>query len=245
MGAIIDFATSSPVLYSMTALGGMVAGVWIDTLLARRERSPSRAPKPAMDEPDSPRLAPPFQLPTLATHRPLDSTGFDYPYPKAVLQASIAKPKGTLEARQDGVPYKMSIIIQIENVHDKAINEWYAILDRIQVEGESLNLHGAMKVAKNLNKIEPGQRKNILLLSRDISDKVSKPPFLIRLAERDFPLKENKEYLVGIELHSGNPYYTDVLLSIKTGKDLEAQVKVIHQSPSLRRPQDTERETRP
>lgn len=45
MASIIDFATSAPLLYSVTALGGLVAGVWLDTLLARRER-PSRSSAP-------------------------------------------------------------------------------------------------------------------------------------------------------------------------------------------------------
>ena len=245
MSAIIDFATSSPVIYSMTALGGLVAGVWLDTLLTRREQRSTRARSMRRVEPQLPSITPemlPKRSPALPA---MDTTGFDYPFPKAVLQVSVASPKGTLEAGPNGIPHKLSIIIQVENVHRNPIKEWHAKITRVSSDGDRLPIEGELAISRSHREIGVGKRANVLFLYRDVSDAVSCPPFLLRMLEKDVPLKENREYLIGMELRCGNPYVTDLLLALRTGKDLDAEVTIIHQSVGHRWLPDTATETQP
>lgn len=159
-----------------------------------------------------------------------DSQGFDYPYPKAVLQASIAQRNGTLEARQDGRRFKVTVAMQIKNAHHSDIVGWSAFVTTIHEGRHSHNVAKDLRIVKSKRTLPVGEIANIPLVYRDLSDEISRPPFLLRLADRDMPLEENREYMVEILLKSANPQDTSVIVFLVTGKDLDISAYIGHQA---------------
>jgi hypothetical protein len=74
--------------------------------------------------------------------------------------------------------------------------------------------------------LEAGKDRRLGLISRNISDKVTPEPFLLRLASEQIPLRENTTYTLQIELRSEYPIPTVVTVSIKTESGLVATARV-------------------
>jgi len=224
MSWIAELGVSWPFAFASGALIGGAAILWLYVAINRTSKK-ARAvtdkavvPTVAQEIADAP-------LPAIET---AIADGFNYPYRKAVLQASISKPRGTLEALAGQEPHKMIIVLRVSNAHHSAIPEWRASVEMLFRDDEELGVRGDLKGSGP--RMTKGGFADLPLITRDISDTVSRPPFLLRLLDRDVPLKENAQYSLSIYLRSPNPADTLVMIAIKTGKDLECEATIVHQS---------------
>ena len=51
-------------------------------------------------------------------------------------------------------------------------------------------------------RLSKNQKQSFPIIARDLKDKVSKPPFLLRLAGGEMPLEDRTHYRLGLELRS-------------------------------------------
>ena len=64
--------------------------------------------------------------------------------------------------------------------------------------------------------MKPGQRRNLLLVGRNLADVVSRPPHLLRAADKRLVLKDGLTYRLTLELRSEYEFPTRVTLLIAT-----------------------------
>jgi hypothetical protein len=153
---------------------------------------------------------------------------FGYSYRKAVLQAVVKMQRGTLERRGDR-PHLLTIVLGVENKHNKLLTDCSAVVTAITgPNGKIVDVNKPLAAGENFA-VDTRQPKQMALLMRDISDKVTPAPFLLRTAGPGIPLKENSRYLVALELRSRYPHPTNVIVQIDTETGLNATCAIIHQ----------------
>jgi hypothetical protein len=164
-----------------------------------------------------------------AQPKPQPSDGFDYSYPKAVMQARIQKEVGTLEQRGDE-PELLSIVMTVDNKHTTSLFDCSVVVTGLTCpDGEVVSLNVPFVNAENFN-LHPRQPRNLPIVTRDISDKVTPSPFLLRTQGSGVPLKENSRYFAHVELRCRYPYPTQLVIQIETQTALSARCAIIRQA---------------
>ena len=157
---------------------------------------------------------------------PIENLG--YAYPKAVLKAEIDKPTGTRSAHSGQEPHAMSIMMAIRNDHHKLLRDCSIILIGLTESGQFTQINEPLH-AGNGGKftVAAKQPYKFTFLSRDISDRITPHPFVLKLVDRELPLEEETVYVASMDLHSIYKWPTQVTARIETGKGLEAKVEII------------------
>ncbi|HEX8527193.1 hypothetical protein [Allosphingosinicella sp.] len=155
---------------------------------------------------------------------------FNYPYPKAVLQAEIPNPRGTRSAREDKV-WHVGVSLKLNNMHTKPLEDCSVFLVRLVRDGEEIPVNEALRISKGQATFTAQKHVNnqFHLLSRNISDAITPEPFLLKLETRDLPLAENAQYVAELELRSRYPRPTLLTLQIDTGTETDVQVTILEQ----------------
>ena len=158
-----------------------------------------------------------------------EDDGFNYPYPKAVLQAKMGKEHGTAEARAGEEAHRLTIVMAVENKHTKPLRDCSAIVTSLTLpNGKTVDI-GLPLTGGDKFDIDTRRPKHLPLLMRDISDKVTPEPFLLRTAGPGTRLKEGAHYLAHLELRSAYPHPTKIVVQINTGRKLAARAAIISQ----------------
>lgn len=160
---------------------------------------------------------------------PPDKDGFDYPYPKAVLQLEIMHQRGQLSAQSDGIPYLVETSLTLLNKHKKTLRDCSILLREWTENGQRVEIGDLIKVGGETTFNVETNNKHFRFITRDISDKASKPPFLLRLGTRTVPLLENCQYVMALELQSRYPHPTLVGLQVDVGTGLEIALTILDQ----------------
>lgn len=159
---------------------------------------------------------------------------FSYAYPKAVLVASVDAPMGS--ANSDGL-VSVASAFSVENKHDTAISGCSAHVVSIHANGTIDPIDTPLRAGGSYKDDSSGvfgiakfATKRWTFVKRDLADKISKPPFLLLLAGRDYPLLDNTQYILTMELRSEYEYPTKVgvQIDVKTGR--EVYITIIDQS---------------
>lgn len=156
------------------------------------------------------------------------SDEFPYPYPKAVLKAEIRSPRGTLEKHSGAeAPHKMIVKMVLINDHTAPLKDCSVFLKGYFHEGKWFDVSEPMRGEE---KFTVHKSSTLLtaqaIISRDISDRITPQPFLLRLSKRSIPLLDNATYTLKIELRSRYPLATLLTVQIDTGTGLDAEAKI-------------------
>lgn len=154
---------------------------------------------------------------------------FSYAYPKAVLVAGVETPMAS--ANSDGL-VSVTAAFSVENKHNTAISGCSAHIVQIQANGKIDPIDTPLRVANSGGVFEIAKlaTKRFTLIKRDLADKISKPPFLLLLDGRDYPLLDNTQYIITMELRSEYEYPTKVGLQIDVKEGREIYTTIIDQS---------------
>lgn len=157
---------------------------------------------------------------------------FSYPYPKAVLQIAVKGEKGTRTAAAGRPPEKARWVFDIEKHHDADLRGCAAFVVGWTIEGHQIEINQNLKVGKahTFDVLLKGCPRQAVLMARDISDQVSRPPFVMHLESGDVALSENTTYIVEIELRCAYPHPTVAHIQIDTGTGLDATIRLIDQA---------------
>lgn len=158
-------------------------------------------------------------------------TGLDLPYRKAVLQIGELVPS---LSRSTSHFTDADCVMKITNVTAVALNDCSVHLVRMDTSVGVVEIDEMMGRGKF--SVSASQAKRLRFVHRDLKDVVSRPPHLLKLATRDYPLLEGRSYLLDIELRSEYQYPTIVQMEITVPDDPEGAVsaKIILQKPDDR-----------
>jgi hypothetical protein len=151
-----------------------------------------------------------------------------YEYPKAVLQVEAARVTNT--AAPNGEIRRVSGYLVVKNDSYTTLNECKAMLMSLTVDGVSEPVvepfdTGATILGSGLGnfEVQNGHNIQIGIITRDLQDAVSKPPFMLNLAGIRKPLRDSTDYQLRVELRSEyeHPTVVDLLLSTGLGSKLK------------------------
>jgi hypothetical protein len=159
--------------------------------------------------------------------------GPQYEYPKAVLQ--IKKPDIMRSSKEGEITRVEGFLI--------LRNECYTGLEQCQVLIVSMERDGiettVMKALESGNTLITGptsftlgrsDEKRVRLVSRDLLDRVSRPPFLLATFPDRIPLTENTHYRLKVELRSEYEHPTRASVEILTGAHSALEIVLRDQS---------------
>jgi hypothetical protein len=181
----------------------------IPRLFPREDAKPIPTPPPV-----GPNVLPPVQRTAKGPH---------YEYPKAVLQVNNTKVSWTNSP--NGRIFRVSGYIIVRNDSYTSLKQCKVVLISISADGVVESVmepfdSGSTLIGGGLGgfEIAKGHFKPIGIITRDLFDEVSKPPYLLNLAVDRRPLKDATEYQLRLELQSEYQYPTVVDVVVRTGE---------------------------
>jgi hypothetical protein len=161
-----------------------------------------------------------------------DTPEFPAPYKKAVLQ--LQKPVVTKTASGGRVSEITSVECTLMIEGKAAIKDGRIWLGELRSAGGSVALNTYVRIGRRGEKMfaihRAGSTARVILVRRDMTDIVSKPPFLLYTERGDFPLSEDTQYHLNLELRSEAEHPTKVALLIHTGSGHELDAAIESQS---------------
>src|SRR5690606_17839659 len=104
-------------------------------------------------------------------------------------------------------------------------------------EGIEETLHGTLMSKRGENgkfSLRPDQSRSFFLVTRDLKDIVSKPPFLLRLDGKTRPLNDNTKYVLTLDLHSEAQDVTRARIEIETRTGPDFSLTLLDQAVTPR-----------
>jgi hypothetical protein len=168
-----------------------------------------------------------------AEPNPGDQTqDFPAPYRKAVLQ--LQKPVVTKMASGGRASEITSVECALMIEGKAAIKEGRIWLGELRAPSGPVALNTYVRIGRRGDNTFPihrtGSTARVIIVRRDMTDVVSKPPFLLYTERGDFPLNENTQYHLDLELRSEAEHPTKVALLIHTGSGHELDAAIESQS---------------
>lgn len=143
---------------------------------------------------------------------PPTQSEFNYPYKKAVLVAGFPTPTGS---RDEAGMVEMHCAISVENRHGKTLRNCSVRVISLAARGVALPVDEDLRIGK-LGRFDvlSNMPMRATFIRRDLKDRISKPPFLLRLLSHDLPLDDNTQYIMTLELRSEYEYPTNVAVQV-------------------------------
>lgn len=160
---------------------------------------------------------------------------FSYPYPKAVLVAAFPAPSGSADS--DGM-IDMSAVIAVENRHNGPLNDCHVFVVSIAEGNNKTDINVELRSGKDRATNKPIGKFNLnkdgskrwVFIHRDMKDKISNPPYLMRLITGDRVLNDNTQYVIAMELRSEYEHPTKVGIQVDIGVGKDIKITLLDQS---------------
>lgn len=163
-----------------------------------------------------------------------------YEYPKAVLQVehlkitSSAAPDGRLQSVEGRIFVKSHCYMLLKECEIRAIS--------LAREGLEETLNASLFTRRDgpgretgKFSIRPDRAESFPLVTRDLKDVVSKPPFLLRFAGKKRPLEDNASYILTLDLCSEAEDVTRARVEIQTRAGADFSLTLLDQDVMPRR----------
>lgn len=157
---------------------------------------------------------------------PVPPPKFNFAYPKAVLSCEFAPPSGSADS--DGM-IEMSAVFIIKNLFKGPLKDCSVHLVSVSENGTIDAVDEQIRWGKTGSGEASGffdlganQVLRRRFIFRDLKDRISNPPFVLHLLNRDYILRDRTQYILALELRSEyeHPTKVGVQIDIQQGGDI-------------------------